>query len=113
MEETGMNYLWSARKRNALGLPWTFTKYAFTEDRLFVTTGLLKTVEDEVRLYRILDISLSRTLLQKIFGMGTIAISSAASAGRAFRSAGAQIPVLPCACLRIKTYTSPANGIFT
>ena len=77
MEETGMNYLWSARKRNALGLPWTFTKYAFTEDRLFVTTGLLKTVEDEVRLYRILDISLSRTLLQKIFGMGTIAISSA------------------------------------
>lgn len=66
MEETGMNYLWSARKRNALGLPWTFTKYAFTEDRLFVTTGLLKTVEDEVRLYRILDISLSRTLLQKI-----------------------------------------------
>ena len=43
MEETGMNYLWSARKRNALGLPWTFTKYAFTEDRLFVTTGLLKT----------------------------------------------------------------------
>ena len=74
MEETGMNYLWSARKRNALGLPWTFTKYAFTEDRLFVTTGLLKTVEDEVRLYRILDISLSRTLLQKIFGMGTIAI---------------------------------------
>ena len=52
MEETGMNYLWSARKRYALGLPWTFTKYAFTEDRLFVTTGLLKTVEDEVRLYR-------------------------------------------------------------
>ena len=56
MEETGMNYLWSARKRNALGLPWTFTKYAFTEDRLFVTTGLLKTVEDEVRLYRILNL---------------------------------------------------------
>ena len=77
MEETGMNSLWSARKRNALGLPGTVTKYAFTEDRLFVTTGLLKTVEDEVRLYRILDISLSRTLLQKIFGMGTIAISSA------------------------------------
>lgn len=65
MEETGMNYLWSARKRNALGLPWTFTKYAFTEDRLFVTTGLLKTVEDEERLYRILDITLSRTRCRK------------------------------------------------
>lgn len=75
--ENTKRYLWSARKRNALGLPWTFTKYAFNEDRLFVTSGLLKTVEDEVRLYRILDISLTRTLLQKIFGMGTINISSA------------------------------------
>ena len=75
--ENTKEYLWSARKRNALGLPWTFTKYAFNEDRLFVTSGLLKTVEDEVRLYRILDISLTRTLLQKIFRMGTINITSA------------------------------------
>lgn len=42
MEETGMNYLWSARKRNALGLPWTFTKYAFTEDRLFVINRIIE-----------------------------------------------------------------------
>lgn len=75
--ESTREYIWAARKRNALGLPWTFTKYAFTEDRLFVTKGLLKTVEDEVRLYRIMDLSLTRTLSQKIFGMGTIAISSA------------------------------------
>ncbi|MDO4167444.1 MAG: PH domain-containing protein [Eubacteriales bacterium] len=71
------NYVWSERKRLWCGLPWTFTKYALSEDRLFVTSGLLKTVEDEVRLYRILDISLSRSLTQKLFGMGTIEISSA------------------------------------
>lgn len=70
-------FLWKARKRNAIGLPWTFTTYELSEDRLFVTSGLLKTVEDEVRLYRILDLTLSRTLLQKIFGMGTISVSSA------------------------------------
>lgn len=75
--ENTEQYLWSARKRNAFGLPWTFTKYAFNEERLFVTSGLFKTVEDEVRLYRIMDISLTRTLTQKIFGMGTINISSA------------------------------------
>ncbi|MCH5267330.1 MAG: PH domain-containing protein [Lachnospiraceae bacterium] len=75
--ESTREYIWQARKRNALGLPWTFTKYAFNEDRLFVTKGLLKTVEDEVRLYRIMDLSLTRTLSQKIFGMGTISISSA------------------------------------
>ena len=71
------NFIWKERKRNALGLPWTFTKYALTDDRLFITTGLLKTVEDEVRLYRIMDLSLSQTLSQKIFGIGTIQVSSA------------------------------------
>ncbi|CDC96052.1 uncharacterized protein BN635_00278 [Roseburia sp. CAG:380] len=71
------NFIWKERKRNALGLPWTFTKYALTGDRLFITSGLLKTVEDEVRLYRILDISLSQTLTQKIFRIGTIQVSSA------------------------------------
>ncbi len=72
-----MEYVWKDRKRNALGLPWTFTTYALSEDRLFINTGLMKTVEDEVRLYRILDLSLSRTLLQRIFGIGTIRVSSA------------------------------------
>lgn len=76
-EDNIMEYLWQERKRNALGLPWTFTKYLLTEDRLFVNTGLFKTVENEVRLYRILDLSLSRTLTQKIFGIGTIQVSSA------------------------------------
>ena len=71
------NFIWKERKRNALGLPWTFTKYALTDDRLFITSGLLKTVEDEVRLYRIMDLSLSQTLSQKIFGIGTILVSSA------------------------------------
>lgn len=75
MEE--ITYVWKDRKRNFLGLPWTFTKYAFTQDRLFLTTGLLKTEEDEVRLYRILDITKSKTLWQKIFGMGTIKVASA------------------------------------
>ena len=45
--------------------------------RSFVCDNRIIENSDEVRLYRILDISLSRTLLQKIFGMGTIAISSA------------------------------------
>lgn len=75
--ENGIEFIWKDRKRNALGLPWTFTKYSLSEDRLFVESGLLKTVENEVRLYRILDLSLSRTLSQKLFGIGTIKVSSA------------------------------------
>ena len=75
--ENSVELVWKDRKRNALGLPWTFTTYSLSEDRLFVKSGLLKTVENEVRLYRVLDSSLSRTLFQKIFGIGTIQVSSA------------------------------------
>ena len=65
--------LWKARKRwTFLALPWTFTVYRLTEDRLLIKRGFFTTREDEVRLYRILDISLKRTLFQKMFGLGTI-----------------------------------------
>lgn len=67
-----MEKIWSDRKRLWCGLPWTFTVYSLSNDRLFVKSGLLSTMEDEVRLYRILDISLKRTLLQRIFGLSTI-----------------------------------------
>lgn len=67
-----MEKICSDRKRLWCGLPWTFTVYSLSNDRLFVKSGLLSTREDEVRLYRILDISLKRTLLQRIFGLSTI-----------------------------------------
>ena len=61
------------RKRLLLfGLPWTFTKYRLTKDRLFIITGLFNTREDEVRLYRITDITLKRSFLQRLIGLGTI-----------------------------------------
>ena len=67
---------WYARKRLWCGLPWTFTKYGMNEDRIFVETGLLNIRQKEVRLYRVLNISLTRSLVQRIFGMGTVHIDS-------------------------------------
>lgn len=74
--DSNINILWQDRKRNAFGLPWTFTKYVLSEDRLFIKSGFFKTVEDEVRLYRVLDLTLSKTLFQRIFRIGTISVSS-------------------------------------
>lgn len=71
------NIVWKDRKRTLFGLPWSFTKYSLSDDRLFISTGFLNTKEDEVRLYRIMDISLKRTLGQRIFGLGTIKCCSA------------------------------------
>ena len=78
------NTIWRARKRNFLGLPWTFTVYGFSEDRLFIKTGILSTREDEVRLYRITDLSLIRSLWQRIMGMGSIRVYSADQSLRDF-----------------------------
>ena len=74
LPQTDVNeILWRARKRlTFFGLPWTFTVYRLTKDRMLIKRGFFTTTEDEVRLYRILDISLKRTLIQKIFGLGTI-----------------------------------------
>lgn len=69
--------LWSDRKRVVFfGLPLSFTKYRLTTNRLFVNTGFLTQREDEFRLYRITDVSLSRTLMQRIFGLSTIHCNS-------------------------------------
>ena len=68
--------IWEDRKRTLFGLPLSFTKYRLTNERLFIESGLLHSVEDEVRLYRIMDVQLDRTLGQKIFGVGTIHVKS-------------------------------------
>ncbi len=71
-----IEYRWKDRKRPFLGLPISFTKYALSDDRLFLEQGLFTTVYDEVRLYRILDLKLTQTLGQKMFGIGTITVFS-------------------------------------
>ena len=71
-----MNYIWQDRKRTFLGLPWSFTKYMLTEDRLFVEKGLLTSTLDEENLYRVRDISVTRTLGQRLFGLGTVKVFS-------------------------------------
>lgn len=70
-----MEYIWSDRKR-ILGMPISFTKYAMSEDRLFRRTGFFNLKDEEILLYRVRDISTSRTLWQRLFGVGTITISS-------------------------------------
>ena len=51
-------------------------KSTINEERFFIEDGLFKTTEDEVRLYRIMDLKLSRSFFQKLFNLGTIRVSS-------------------------------------
>lgn len=70
-----MDYIWKDRKR-ILGMPISFTKYAMTEDRLFRSTGFFNLKDEEILLYRIRDISTSRSLGQRLFGVGTVHVIS-------------------------------------
>lgn len=71
------NIIWKDRKRTLFGLPWSFTRYVLTEEKLIVETGFFSRKEEEVRLYRIMDITLHRSFGQRIFGLGTIHCCSA------------------------------------
>jgi uncharacterized membrane protein YdbT with pleckstrin-like domain len=69
------NIIWKDCKR-FLGIPLNFTRYALTEDRLFHSVGFLNIKDDEVLLYRVRDINTSRTLGQRLLGVGTVTVMS-------------------------------------
>ena len=70
-----MEYIWKDRKR-WLGMPLSFTRYRLSEDRLFLSVGFFSIRDEEVLLYRIRDINTSRTLWQRLFGVGTVTVVS-------------------------------------
>ncbi len=67
--------LWHDRKR-VLGLPMSFTRYALSNDRIFIRKGMLNTTQDEIILYRIRDLSVKQSLGQKLFGVGSVSVIS-------------------------------------
>ena len=67
--------LWHDRKR-ILGMPLSFTRYALSEDRLFLKRGFLNVHQDAIVLYRVRDLRVSQTLWQRVFGVGTVTVIS-------------------------------------
>ena len=70
-----IEYIWRDRKRY-FGMPISFTRYGLSEDRLFLSVGFLNIKDEEVLLYRVRDINTSRSLWQRIFGVGTVTVMS-------------------------------------
>lgn len=71
------SFVWEDRKRIIFGLPFTFTTYHLTKEKLLIRSGILNTKEEEIRLYRIMDVTLNRSLWERLFGLGTIHCCSA------------------------------------
>ncbi len=71
----GSQYIWKDRKR-FLGMPLSFTRYALSEDRLFLSVGFFSVCDDELLLYRVRDITTKRSLGQRLFGVGSVIVES-------------------------------------
>ena len=54
------------------GLPFTFTIYTVKEEVLTVDTGFLSKEENDCYMYKVQDVTLKTSLLERIFGLGTI-----------------------------------------
>ena len=69
--------VWKDRKRTLFGLPLSFTRYSLPDEKLIIDTGFFSRKEEEIRLYRIRDLTLKRPLAQRMLGLGTIHCCSA------------------------------------
>lgn len=54
------------------GLPWTFTRYTLTDELLTVNEGLFTVQENDCYMYKVQDVKMTATLMERIFGLGTI-----------------------------------------
>ena len=55
-----------------LGLPFTFTVYTVKEDLVTIEQGLLNRQENDCYMYKIQDVTLETSLLERIFGLGSV-----------------------------------------
>ncbi len=54
------------------GLPFTFTKYYIKENVLTINSGLFRKVENDCYMYKVQDVELVTSLMERIFGLGTV-----------------------------------------
>ena len=73
MKPTAEEYDRVERKRWLfLGLPWTFTLYRMKEDMLNVKSGFFKLEQNDCYMYKIVDVKLSQSFIERLCGLGTI-----------------------------------------
>jgi uncharacterized membrane protein YdbT with pleckstrin-like domain len=60
------------KRTKFLALPICFTTYTINDDKINIKSGFLSTTEDDAFMYKIQDVRLYKSLLERIFGLGTL-----------------------------------------
>jgi uncharacterized membrane protein YdbT with pleckstrin-like domain len=61
------------RKRTKfLALPICFTNYAISDDKITITSGFLSITVDDAFMYKVQDVKLMRSFMERIFNLGSI-----------------------------------------
>lgn len=60
------------KRTKFLALPFYFTTYTVDEEKINVKRGLLSTVEDDAYMYKVQDVRLKKSLIERIFKLGTV-----------------------------------------
>ena len=66
-----MSYI-EKKRTKLLALPICFTTYTITDDKINIKKGFLNIIEDDAFMYKIQDVRLNKSLLERIFKLGTI-----------------------------------------
>lgn len=54
------------------GLPWTFTKYEIRDNDFTIIKGFFNIRENDCYMYKVSDVEITRSLLQRMAGLSTI-----------------------------------------
>lgn len=60
------------KRTKFLALPICFTTYTLTDEKLTITSGFLNITVDDAFMYKVQDVKLTKSLMERIFKLGTV-----------------------------------------
>lgn len=60
------------KRTKFLALPICFTTYAISDEKITITSGFLNITVDDAYMYKVQDVKLTKSFIERIFKLGTV-----------------------------------------